>query len=70
MYLAVQHECATIAFSAISCGVYGFPVERAARIAVRTVAESDALKNVTKVTFCCFGEETTQAYREALREIL
>lgn len=70
MDLAVQHECATIAFSAISCGVYGFPVERAARIAVRTVAESDALKNVTKVTFCCFGEETTQAYREALREIL
>lgn len=70
MDLAVQHDCATIAFSAISCGVYGFPVDRAARIAVRTVAESDALKNVTKVTFCCFGEETTQAYRKALREIL
>ena len=70
MDLAVQHDCATIAFSAISCGVYGFPVERAARIAVGTVAESGALKNVTKVTFCCFGEETTQAYRKALREIL
>ncbi|MEQ8602144.1 MAG: O-acetyl-ADP-ribose deacetylase [Marivibrio sp.] len=70
MELAARHECRTVAFSAISCGVYGFPVDRAARIAVRTVAASDALKNVTKVTFCCFGEETTQAYREALREVL
>jgi len=70
MDLAAHHGCETVAFSAISCGVYGFPVARAARIALRTVAESAALENVTKVTFCCFGEETTQAYREALRESL
>lgn len=66
--LAVEAGCATIAFPAISCGVYRFPVDRAARIAVGTVAASAHLDALTKVTFCCFGAETTKAYREALRE--
>ncbi len=66
--LAAAAGCSTIAFPAISCGIFCFPADRAARIAVGTVARSPHLETITKVTFCCFGEETTQAYREALRE--
>lgn len=65
--LAAEAGCATLAFPAISTGVYRFPVARAAAIAVETVAESLARHpTITNVTFCCFGEETTQAYRETL----
>ena len=67
--LAVEAGCESIAFPAISCGVYRFPVVRAARIAVGTVADSAHRQSLKKVTFCCFGEETTKAYREALREL-
>lgn len=69
MALAAEAGCASIAFPAISCGIFGYPIPRAARIAVQTVAGFPAPENVTEVTFCCFGEETAQAYREALREI-
>src|SRR5512135_1946262 len=51
-----EHGLASIAFPAISTGIYGFPPERAARIAVRTVL--DGLKDLPgsyRVVFCCFG---------------
>jgi O-acetyl-ADP-ribose deacetylase (regulator of RNase III) len=54
--LAAKHELTTIAFPAISCGVYGFPVEHAARIAVREVSEflerrAGSVREVTLVAF-------------------
>ena len=53
--LAVDHGVETIAFPAISCGVYGFPAERAASIAVRAIrqhlAESTRVSAVTLVAF-------------------
>lgn len=53
--IAVRHELKTIAFPSISTGIYGFPVDRAAAIAIDTVkkfvAENDALKEVRFVTF-------------------
>lgn len=67
MRLAKEFNIQTIAFPAISCGAYGFPVERAAPIAISTIAE--ALKEnpkIEKVYLVCFDRSTYQAYQEAL----
>ena len=57
----------SIAFPAISTGVYRFPLDRATAIAVATVAESlDAMPGIEQVTFCCFGDAALAAYRNAL----
>lgn len=66
---AAKKGCRRIAFPAISCGVYGFPVDRAARTAVRAVtnylSENDFFEEVDLV---CFDEKTEQAVRQALAE--
>jgi O-acetyl-ADP-ribose deacetylase (regulator of RNase III) len=65
--LAREHGLRTLAFPAISCGIYRFPVDLAVEIAVReTLAELRSSNNVEKVTFACFGEEVYSAY---LREL-
>ena len=61
--LAEENNCETVAFPAISCGVYGYPWEAATEIAVKTVRDFPAQK-VKKVIFCCFGEEMEQLYRK------
>ena len=65
--VAIEHGLRTVAFPAISTGVYGFPVERAAQIAVGTVASflRDS-PGIAEVTFCCFSEEAAEAHRQAL----
>ena len=68
MELAREHEVRSIAFPAISTGVYRFPPERAARIAVETVRESLPGSGVERVVFCCFNEATEQIYRALLSE--
>ena len=57
----------TIAFPSISTGVYRFPKDRAARIAVDTVtgALADA-PSIGRVIFCCFSEEDAGTYRDVL----
>ncbi len=69
--LAREHTIASIAFPAISTGVYRFPVERAARIAVGTVAAELARDpgSMEKVVFCTFGAAATAAYKAALAEL-
>ncbi len=65
--LARDHGLKSIAFPAISTGIYGFPPERAAPIALRTVAEfldRNALPET--VLFCCFGRESAEHHRRAL----
>ena len=68
--LATEHGIRTIAFPAISCGVYGYPVDQAARIAVGEVAaflaDDDSINEVSLV---CFGDEVTAAYRQALSDM-
>jgi len=68
LYLARKAKVRTIAFPAISTGVYRFPLKRAARIAVATVR--DELEHdpgdIEKVIFATFGHEATEAFREAL----
>jgi O-acetyl-ADP-ribose deacetylase (regulator of RNase III) len=60
----------TIAFPAISTGVYRFPIERAADIAVTTVRDYCRTDpTIEKVIFCGFGPETTEAYRKALGKL-
>ncbi|TIT87805.1 MAG: O-acetyl-ADP-ribose deacetylase, partial [Mesorhizobium sp.] len=65
--IARDHDCRTIAFPAISTGIYRYPKDEATRIAVGTV--SDFLKQNTlpkAVTFCCFDEPTAELYRRAV----
>ena len=65
--VAVENDLRSVAFPAISTGVYGFPVERAARIAVRTVASFlSASPGITEVTFCCFSEQSAEAHQAAM----
>ncbi|MCB9698745.1 MAG: O-acetyl-ADP-ribose deacetylase [Alphaproteobacteria bacterium] len=65
LHLAEQHGLRTIAFPAISCGVYGFPIERAASIAARVVAER--AWDLDEVRFVLFDERTTEVFRAALQ---
>jgi O-acetyl-ADP-ribose deacetylase len=65
--LAAENGLERIAFPAISCGVYGYPVAPAAAIAVRTTRQWLARNAVPRsVVFCCFGGTVTRAYRVAL----
>ena len=65
--VAVENNLQTIAFPAISTGIYGFPVDRAAHIAVRTVSSFlSASHGIAEVIFCCFSEESAEAHRAAL----
>ncbi len=68
--LAEQHRIKTIAFPAISTGAYGFPIDRAARIAVReTIQFLKTNRTIEKVYLVCFGKAALEAYQAALREI-
>ncbi len=64
--LAGEHGLKSIAFPAISTGIYGFPLERATRIAVAAVAAAAPAAGVTRVVFACFGAEVAAGYRAAL----
>jgi O-acetyl-ADP-ribose deacetylase len=68
--LAVQHDIQTIAFPSISTGVYGFPIERAARIALQTVnAFLDQHESIRQVIFVCFGSHDYQVYQRTLAQL-
>jgi O-acetyl-ADP-ribose deacetylase (regulator of RNase III) len=65
--LARDLEVASIAFPAISCGVYGYPPEPAAEIAVREVAAAlPGMPRLAKVVFACFAAPILRAYECAL----
>jgi len=65
--LAVEHQIKTIAFPAISCGVYGYPIDAAVNIAVKeTLHFLSGNESIEKVVFVCFGSELYEAYRNEL----
>lgn len=69
--LAVEHDVKTIAFPAISCGVYGYPVNEATAIAIKeTVKFLNNDDSIEKVIFTCFSEDVFQAYSETVRRLV
>lgn len=62
--LAAAHDCRSVAFPCISTGVYGFPFQRACRIALATVrGETPRLPVIERVVFVCFGEADYEVFQ-------
>jgi O-acetyl-ADP-ribose deacetylase (regulator of RNase III) len=67
LQLSVENEIQTIAFPAVSCGAYGYPIQEAAQIALKTTREFLAnAHKIEKVIFVLWGEEIYEAYRKLL----
>lgn len=65
--LAAQHGAATVAFPAVSCGVYGYPIEEACPIALKTTcATLQAHPSIAKVSFVLFSAGDLAVYRRHL----
>jgi O-acetyl-ADP-ribose deacetylase (regulator of RNase III) len=71
LQLAASNKLASIAYPAISTGIYAFPADRAARIAVGTVASalSAAPRSLTRVVFCCFSAQSAQHHLDAVGDL-
>jgi O-acetyl-ADP-ribose deacetylase (regulator of RNase III) len=68
--IAVENHLRSLAFPAISCGVFGYPINQAVEIAVREVrAELEANESLESVYFSCFGEEIYSAYLSRLDQL-
>lgn len=69
--LAEQHGLMSVAFPAISTGVFGYPMEAAARVAVRTVIEAiPTLASVKRVRFVLYGTEDEAIHARVLEDLL
>ncbi len=68
--LAAEQGVRTLAFPAISCGVYGYPVEQAIPIALNTLLDTlEQCQEIERVYLCCFGTAMAQAYQAAFRSL-
>lgn len=68
--LAIKHNIRTIAFAAISCGVYGFPVRKAAKIAINeTTRFLESHSEIEKVLFVCFTDDVKDAYSKEMERL-
>ncbi|MDR1270335.1 MAG: O-acetyl-ADP-ribose deacetylase [Planctomycetaceae bacterium] len=71
--LAVKHQCKSIAFPSISTGVYGYPIDQAAKIAIQTVIdflnnkETETKFTLQLVRFCLFSENDLNVYADILQ---
>jgi len=67
LQVAVENEIETIAFPAISCGAYGYPLQEAAQIAVKTTREFlESTDKIDKVIFVLWSDDICEAYRRIL----
>jgi O-acetyl-ADP-ribose deacetylase len=65
--IAAERKLTSIAFPAISTGVYSYPIRKATEVAVRTVREFVAAPtSITEIIFCCFSLIDLQVYRDVL----
>jgi len=68
--LSQTHGLASIAFPAISTGVYRFPADRAAAIAVKTTVDAlAAAPIITRIIFCCFSNDSAALHAQAMAGI-
>lgn len=68
--LAAAHEIRSLAFPSISTGIYGYPIELAAKVAVTTVRSSlREFAAIQEVFFCCFSTNDLRVYENTLRAI-
>ena len=68
--LAAENDCETVDFPSISTGVYHFPLEQAAEIAVKTIAETlEQYPSIRRVRMVCFDARTKDAYQNALAQL-
>ncbi len=66
--LADEHGLKTIAFPAISTGIFGYPIEDAARVMLaETIRYLDGKTGLTRVVFCLFGQDALHVFEEALK---
>jgi len=71
LQLAVNYKLRSIAFPSISTGVYGFPIERASRIALRVILDFITTEESSpRVVMTCFSEQDLEAYRQAYQGLL
>jgi O-acetyl-ADP-ribose deacetylase (regulator of RNase III) len=64
--IAREKDLRTLAFPAISCGIYGYPIDQAVEIATReTFAELRSNQNIERIIFACSSDEIVRAYRHA-----
>jgi O-acetyl-ADP-ribose deacetylase (regulator of RNase III) len=68
LHLAAAHAIRTLAFPSISTGIYGYPIELAATVAVTTVRSSlPEFADIEEVIFCCFSANDSTIYQGVLR---
>jgi O-acetyl-ADP-ribose deacetylase len=69
--LAEEYDLESVAFPSISTGAFGYPVEEAAEVALRTVLESaENLQSIRRIRFVLYGEENFEAYKRVLPRLL
>jgi len=74
--LAAEHKVASLAFPSISTGVYGYPIDKATKVAVNTVRsyiqnklDNSVSLSIDEVIFCCFSDSDAECYKQILASI-
>jgi O-acetyl-ADP-ribose deacetylase (regulator of RNase III) len=70
LVLAVEHKLKTVAFPNISTGIYKYPKEEAATIAINTVLNFEQKDQIDLVQFVCFDDENFKIYKQLLNELI
>jgi len=66
--LALEYNVKTIAFPNISTGIYNFPKDKAAAIAIDTITHFEETASIDKVLFVCYDEENYALYKKLLKQ--